>query len=150
VDGPAFLEFRRLFREGFEAARKHCDRITTLVELMQKDSALPCFAAFGEQTSVQLRERFQPLLTHSLVGGYVDRLIDSSLGSHWTRLYDTVSLGFVPSISAQSHLLRLRSINTIRSQSYDTFRGALKTVSRAKLSIESGMQDYKYMTTQRW
>ncbi|GLB34940.1 putative PI3 PI4-kinase family protein [Lyophyllum shimeji] len=89
VNGAPFLEFRRLFREGFEAARKHCDRIITLVELMQKDSTLPCFAAFGEQTSVQLRERFQPVLTHALVGGYVDRLIDSSLGSHWTRLYDS-------------------------------------------------------------
>ncbi|KAG6866927.1 hypothetical protein C0991_003843 [Blastosporella zonata] len=89
INGAPFLEFRRLFREGFEAARKHCDRIITLVELMQKDSALPCFAAFGEQTSVQLRERFQPTLTHSLVGSYVDRLIDTSLGSHWTRLYDS-------------------------------------------------------------
>ena len=27
VTGPAYIEFRRLFREGFEAARKHCDRI---------------------------------------------------------------------------------------------------------------------------
>ncbi|TFK76426.1 kinase-like protein [Pluteus cervinus] len=89
VDGPAFLEFRQLFREGFETARKHCDRIITLVELMQKDSTLPCFAAFGEQTANMLRERFQPALTHSLVGEYVDRLIDTSLGSHWTRLYDS-------------------------------------------------------------
>lgn len=89
VDAPAFLEFRRLFRQGFEASRKHCDRIITLVELMQKDSTLPCFAAFGVQTANQLRDRFQPALTHSLVGGYVDRLIDSSLGSHWTRLYDS-------------------------------------------------------------
>jgi hypothetical protein len=30
VEGIAYLEFRRLFREGFEAARKHCDRITSL------------------------------------------------------------------------------------------------------------------------
>ncbi|KAG6900884.1 hypothetical protein C0993_010002 [Termitomyces sp. T159_Od127] len=89
VTGAAYLEFRRLFKEGFEAVRKHCDRIITLVELMQKDSTLPCFAAFGEQTSVQLRERFQPVLTHSLVGSHVDRLIDTSLGSHWTRLYDS-------------------------------------------------------------
>ncbi|KAH7926326.1 kinase-like protein [Leucogyrophana mollusca] len=89
VEGEPFLEFKRLFREGFEAARKHCDRIITLVELMQKDSTLPCFAAFGDQTAVQLRERFQPALTHSLVGEYVDRLIDSSLGSNWTRLYDS-------------------------------------------------------------
>ncbi|KAF8447943.1 kinase-like protein [Boletus edulis BED1] len=88
VTGEAFLEFRKLFREGFEVARKHCDRIITLVELMQKDSTLPCFAAFGDQTVNQLRERFQPALTHSLVGEYVDRLIDNSLGSNWTRLYD--------------------------------------------------------------
>ena len=27
TDSPAFQEFRRLFHEGFEAARKHCDRI---------------------------------------------------------------------------------------------------------------------------
>ncbi|KAF5391320.1 hypothetical protein D9757_001874 [Collybiopsis confluens] len=89
VDGASFLEFRRLFREGFEAARKHCDRIITMVELMQKDSTLPCFAAFGDQTAAQLRDRFQPALTHSLVGELVDRLIDTSLGSHWTRLYDS-------------------------------------------------------------
>ncbi|KAG5342759.1 hypothetical protein C0989_008709 [Termitomyces sp. Mn162] len=81
INGAAYLEFRRLFKEGFEAA--------PLVELMQKDSTLPCFTAFGEQTSVQLRERFQPVLTHSSVGSYVDRLIDASLGSHWTRLYDS-------------------------------------------------------------
>lgn len=27
VDGAPFFEFRKMFREGFEAARKHCDRI---------------------------------------------------------------------------------------------------------------------------
>ncbi|KAJ7219289.1 kinase-like domain-containing protein [Mycena pura] len=89
VEGAAYLEFRRLFREGFEAVRKHGDRIITLVELMQKDSTLPCFAAFGEQTASQLRDRLQPTITHSIVGDYIDRLIDSSLGSNWTRLYDS-------------------------------------------------------------
>jgi hypothetical protein len=54
------------------------------------DSNMPCFAASGEQTAAQLRERFQPTLTHSLVGEHCDRLIDNSLGSHWTRLYDSV------------------------------------------------------------
>ncbi|KAH8833592.1 kinase-like protein [Flagelloscypha sp. PMI_526] len=89
VDSPQFLEFRRLFHEGFKAARKHCDRIITLVELMQKDSTMPCFAAFGDQTANQLRERFQPSLTHMLIGDYIDKLIDSSLFSNWTRLYDS-------------------------------------------------------------
>lgn len=38
VAGEAFLEFRRLFREGFEVARKHCDRII---------SKLPVYSTFG-------------------------------------------------------------------------------------------------------
>ncbi|CAL1704406.1 unnamed protein product [Somion occarium] len=89
IDGVPFREFRRLFKEGFEAARKHCDRIVTLVELMQKDSTLPCFTALGEQTATQLRERFQQGLTQSAVEEHVQRLIDTSLGSNWTRLYDS-------------------------------------------------------------
>lgn len=92
LGGAPFAEFRRLFREGFEAARKHCDRIVTVVELMQHDSTLPCFAAFGEQTAQLLRDRFQQKLTQSLVEEHVERLIDTSLGSHWTRLYDSVGV----------------------------------------------------------
>jgi len=89
ADGEPLREFRKLFHEGFEAARKHCDRIVTMVELVQKDSTLPCFAASGDQTAAQLRERFQQAVTHSLVVEHVDRLIDTSLGSTWTRLYDS-------------------------------------------------------------
>ncbi|KAH9951935.1 kinase-like protein [Amylocystis lapponica] len=89
VESKPFHEFKRLFREGFDAMRKHCDRIITLVELMQKDSALPCFAALGEQTAAQLRERFQQGLTQATLEEHVDRLIDTSLGSSWTRLYDS-------------------------------------------------------------
>lgn len=29
IESPAFREFKRLFKEGFEAARKHCDRIVS-------------------------------------------------------------------------------------------------------------------------
>lgn len=29
IDGPSFLEFKKLFHEGFEAARKHCDRVVS-------------------------------------------------------------------------------------------------------------------------
>src|SRR5580693_7119029 len=56
-----------------------------------EDSTLPCFAASGDQTAAQLRERFQQGLIHSLVVEHVDKLIDTSLGSTWTRLYDSVS-----------------------------------------------------------
>ncbi|KAJ1309526.1 hypothetical protein OPQ81_006299 [Rhizoctonia solani] len=89
VDAEPFLEFKKLFHEGFLAARKHSDRIITLVDLMQKDSAFPCFATFGEQTSQLLKERFQPSLTTSAITEYIDSLIVTSLGSAWTRLYDS-------------------------------------------------------------
>ncbi|QRV85795.1 phosphatidylinositol 3- and 4-kinase [Ceratobasidium sp. AG-Ba] len=89
VEAEPFLEFKQLFLEGFLAARKHSDRIITLVDLMQKDSAFPCFAAFGEQTSQMLRERFQPSLTAALVKEHAEKLIVTSLGSAWTRLYDS-------------------------------------------------------------
>jgi len=89
TDSEVFLEFKQLFREGFEAARKHCDSIVPIVELMQKDSTLPCFAVLGEQTAAALRERFAQGLPHSAVADHVDRLIMSSMGSNWTRLYDS-------------------------------------------------------------
>ena len=54
------------------------------------DSSLPCFAALGEQTAAQLRERFQQGLTQTAVEEHVNRLIETSLGSNWTRLYDSV------------------------------------------------------------
>lgn len=83
-----------------------------------KDSTLPCFAASGEQTAAQLRERFQQALTHSLVAEHVDKLIDTSLGSTWTRLYDSVSLATIP-YSSYVDLTVLCSISTTLSPSYD-------------------------------
>jgi phosphatidylinositol kinase/protein kinase (PI-3 family) len=35
-DSPKFAEFRALFKQCFRDARKHAERIITLVELMQK------------------------------------------------------------------------------------------------------------------
>ncbi|GHJ87912.1 hypothetical protein NliqN6_4314 [Naganishia liquefaciens] len=89
LDSPGFARFKQLFKEGFEAARKHSDSILTIVELMQKDSKLDCFAMFGEQTSQHLRDRFQLGLTQAAVDAYLERLIVSSIGSNWTRLYDS-------------------------------------------------------------
>lgn len=56
------------------------------------DSSLPCFAALGEQTAQQLRDRFQPKSNQQSATELIERLIMSSLGSNWTRLYDSVGL----------------------------------------------------------
>ncbi|GAA6009339.1 1-phosphatidylinositol 4-kinase [Rhodotorula paludigena] len=86
-DSPKFAEFRALFKRCFRDARKHAERIITLVELMQKDSSLPCFAN-GDLTSQQLRERFMLSLPQAQLDDYADKLILNSAQSSFTRLYD--------------------------------------------------------------
>jgi hypothetical protein len=71
---------------------KHAGGLRNLSNILQPDSAFPCFAAFGEQTSQMLKDRFQPSLTTALVTDYAERLIVTSLGSAWTRLYDSVRI----------------------------------------------------------
>ena len=92
---------------------------------MQKDSTLPCFAAFGEQTASQLRDRFQQGLTQAAVEEHVQRLIDTSLGSNWTRLYDSVRAHTRPllfpcrlGVDARSYFI-VHSISITRSPSYE-------------------------------
>ncbi|ORY77279.1 kinase-like domain-containing protein [Leucosporidium creatinivorum] len=86
-DSDKFVEFKTLFKKTFRDARKHAERIITLVELMQKDSNLPCFSN-GELTSQQLRERFMLSLTQSQVEDFCEKLIINAATSSFTRLYD--------------------------------------------------------------
>lgn len=53
------------------------------------DSKLDCFILFGDQTAHHLRERFALNLTTAAVDNHLERLILSSTGSNYTRLYDT-------------------------------------------------------------
>lgn len=65
--------------------------VIALVELMQTDSTLPCFAALGAGTAGALKQRFEPTLPDVAILPHCERLIDASVGSNWTRLYDSVS-----------------------------------------------------------
>jgi hypothetical protein len=76
---------------------------TILTKEATEDSMLPCFATSGDQTAPQLRERFQQGLTHPLVAEHVDKLIDTSLGSTWTRLYDSVSPAHARSVLFEAY-----------------------------------------------
>ncbi|KAJ9474325.1 Phosphatidylinositol 4-kinase PIK1 [Pseudozyma hubeiensis] len=87
LEGDKFDEFKGLMRQGFRDVRKHAERIIMLVELMAKDSRLPCFA-LGDLTAGNLRDRFQLGLSATQCDEFVDRLILSSAGSAFTRLYD--------------------------------------------------------------
>ncbi|CAG8587488.1 4637_t:CDS:2, partial [Paraglomus occultum] len=88
VTSEKFAEFKSLVKQAFIAVRKHADNIILLVEMMQKDSKLPCFAS-GEGTAAQLRDRFQLTLTEPQFEEFLERLIMSSCCNMFTRLYDT-------------------------------------------------------------
>ncbi|KAJ1969556.1 Phosphatidylinositol 4-kinase pik1alpha (PI4-kinase)(PtdIns-4-kinase) [Dispira parvispora] len=89
LDGVKFTEFRDLMVKGFLALRKYADNIILLVDMMQKDSKLPCFVSSSANASAALKERFQINLTETQVNDYVDNMIVSSCCNVFTRLYDT-------------------------------------------------------------
>jgi phosphatidylinositol 4-kinase len=92
LDGEPFNKFKLLMKLAFKELRKNADQLITMVELMQKDSNLPCFKA-GEQTSLQLKQRFQLHLSESECDDFVENvLIAKSIGSIYTRLYDQFQL----------------------------------------------------------
>lgn len=92
LEGAAFARFKQLLKEAFLVVRKNASHIIEMVELMQKDSGLPCFKA-GEQTAAQLKLRFQLGLSDDEVGDFVENvLVGKSIGSLYTRMYDQFQL----------------------------------------------------------
>lgn len=90
--GGTESEFYQLFvqvcKDCFKVLRKESDQIVSIVQLMQKDSSLPCFNN-GENTSVMLEQRLQLLLPDELIDQFVETsLVGKSLNSMYTRLYD--------------------------------------------------------------
>lgn len=87
MDSDGYNEFKALMRQGFRDVRKHAERFILLVELMQRNSHLPCFAA-SDNAAAQLRDRFQLNFTSAQCDEFVDKLVLSAAGSAFTRLYD--------------------------------------------------------------
>jgi phosphatidylinositol kinase/protein kinase (PI-3 family) len=87
-ESPKFVEYKTHMKRLFKDVRRHAERIIMLVELMQVDSRLPCFSN-GTATVQQLRDRFQLTLSTSSLDEHIERLVVSSAGSAFTRLYDT-------------------------------------------------------------
>ncbi|KAG0636309.1 kinase-like domain-containing protein [Tuber brumale] len=84
-----FAKFRALCKQAFQALRKSADNIVLLVELMGKESRMPCFASGAEYATNHLRQRFQLQLSEAEAETFVDdALIQKSLGSYSTRMYD--------------------------------------------------------------
>lgn len=82
-----FEYFKILILQGMVAARKHMDKILSLVEIMRSGSQLPCFKS-GAATVQGLKNRFHLNLTEEQLQLLVDGLVESSIHSLSTKLYD--------------------------------------------------------------
>lgn len=88
LDSNLFTYFKVLILQGLVAARKHHERIITLVEILQSNARLPCFQWHGASAVRALRERFHMGCTDERLQMLVDSLVESSMHSLTTRLYD--------------------------------------------------------------
>lgn len=82
-----FAYFKILILQGLIAARKHHEKLITLVEILQTNSQLPCFRN-GASTIKGLRDRFHMGLTEEQLQLLVDSMVESSIHSLTTKLYD--------------------------------------------------------------
>ncbi|KAI0481233.1 phosphatidylinositol 3 [Xylariaceae sp. FL0804] len=90
VGSPDFEDFKVLCKQAFQALRRSADKIIDLVSMMGRDSKMPCYSAGVLQATASLRQRFQLHLSAEEAENFVESdLIAKSLGSYYTRLYDT-------------------------------------------------------------
>ena len=80
--------YKRLCKEAFQALRKNAESVVMLVEVMGRESRMPCFSGMGVQAVVAgLRGRLRLELSKEEAEGFVETdLIGKSLGSYYTRL----------------------------------------------------------------
>ncbi|XP_066063019.1 LOW QUALITY PROTEIN: phosphatidylinositol 4-kinase beta [Chamaea fasciata] len=86
LDGDMFNYYKMLMLQGLIAARKHMDKVVQIVEIMQQGSQLPCF--HGSSTIRHLKERFHMNLTEEQLQLLVEQMVDGSMRSITTKLYD--------------------------------------------------------------
>ncbi|XP_062394306.1 phosphatidylinositol 4-kinase beta [Sardina pilchardus] len=86
LDGDMFNYYKMLMLQGLIAARKHMEKVVQIVEIMQQGSQLPCF--HGSSTIRYLKERFHMSLTEEQLQVLVEQMVDGSMRSITTKLYD--------------------------------------------------------------
>ncbi|XP_063951176.1 phosphatidylinositol 4-kinase beta-like [Lytechinus pictus] len=86
VGSDMFEYYKILMLQGLIAARKHMDKLVQLVEVMT-GSELACFKQ-GASTVKAMKERFHMNLTEEQLQLWVQNMVESSMHSLTTRLYD--------------------------------------------------------------
>lgn len=88
-EGETFLKFKELLKDAFQALRREAERIVTLVELMGRESKMPCYGGGLMNVVAALRARFVLEKSKEEAREWVEDLVAKSVGSYYTRLYDT-------------------------------------------------------------
>ncbi|CZT03322.1 related to phosphatidylinositol 4-kinase [Rhynchosporium graminicola] len=87
VGSPAFDDYKKLCKQAFQALRRSADNLIDLVNMMGRESKMPCFSYGVLQATNSLRQRFQLQLSADEAEQFVETdLIGKSLGSYYTRL----------------------------------------------------------------
>ena len=89
VESAAFGKFKESMKDAFQALRREAERIVTLVELMGRESRMPCYGGGLASVVSALRTRFVLEKSKEEARDWVDDLVAKSVGSYYTRLYDT-------------------------------------------------------------
>ena len=89
LEGAAFLKFKELLKDAFQALRREAERIVTLVELMGRESRMPAMGGGLANVVSSLRARFALEKSKEEAREVVEGLVEKSVGSYYTRLYDT-------------------------------------------------------------
>jgi hypothetical protein len=88
VQSDMFAYFKILMLKGFLSARKHMDKLVPIIEIMQLGSQMPCFQKGGPGIVRSLRDRFHLNLTEEQLQMQIDNMINNSMNSLTTRMYD--------------------------------------------------------------
>eukprot|EP00866_Antonospora_locustae_P001620 jgi/Antlo1/1620/1832 len=83
--GGDLEKFRKLFCDGFLALRKHSDRLCRIVEVLLENSQLRCI---NRNSLCNFRDRFKLEMCNQDVEKYIFSLIDLSVNSRATNIYD--------------------------------------------------------------
>lgn len=86
VDSAPFKLFRDAMKDAFQALRRDAERIVMLVELMGRESRMPCYSGGVVSVVATLRARFVLEKSKEEAGLWVEDLIAKSVGSYYTRL----------------------------------------------------------------
>jgi hypothetical protein len=88
-EGAAFLKFKEVLKDAFQALRREAERIVMLVELMGRESKMPSYGGGLTSVVAALRARFVLEKSKEEAREWVEDLVAKSVGSYYTRLYDT-------------------------------------------------------------